>query len=82
MPTRKTDPHRVTRAWNIWGSRDYLCEWDIIWGPVWSSSREKAIVFDNPKAALEAMNTAEAITAPRLWCVPDLGQSRLHIEPV
>jgi hypothetical protein len=49
---------------------------------VWSSSREKAIVFDNPKAALEAMNTAEAITAPRPWCVPDLGQSRLHIEPV
>lgn len=72
----------VTRTYNFHGSRDYLCSWDILWGPVWSMSAAQAIRFDGPLKALDALDTARAICRPVPWIVPDLGESRLHITPV
>lgn len=59
-------PFYVRRAWNIHGDSDHLVAWDVIWGPVWGS-QHRALQFPTFIAALDALDTAEAIMAPRAW---------------
>ena len=62
--------------------QDYLLEWDVIWGPVWTGSRERAKRFGSYEAAHEEAITAVAIMKPTPWCVPDFGVSPVFVELV
>lgn len=70
----------VARHYSRHGT-DYLCEWDVIWGPVWTGMVKHAARFDTQREADVALFDAMDIMRPKAWCVPNYG-SRLTLETV
>ena len=73
--------HIVTRQYGRYG-QDYLAEWDIIWGPVWTGSLKHARRFPTETLAQEAAGTAIECMKPVAWRVPDLGRSSVTVSPL
>lgn len=70
----------VKRQYGRFGA-DYLAEWDIIWGPVWTGSAKLAKRFDSLNdanvAAVDAIECMRSVA----WIVPDFGaQSAVMVE--
>ncbi len=73
----------VTR-WSGPYSQDYLLEWDVIWGPVWTGSKAMAVKFAEYGKARDAATTAVACMAPVPWRVPALSAepSPVYVTPI
>ena len=69
----------VKRVWNRYGDSDYLTSWDVIWGPVWSGAKSRALTFATEAKAADAAKCATAIMAPRPWCVPDYSKHDVSV---
>lgn len=69
----------VTRQYGQYG-RDYLLEWDIIWGPMWTGSVKQARRFSDLDKANYAAVTAIKCMTPVPWTVPDLGRSIVMVD--
>lgn len=66
----------VKREYGTRGNHDYLCAWDVLWGPVWCG-RSSALTFPDMDSAGEAVRTAVACLQPVPWIVPDFGTASI-----